>query len=152
MNLAKDHEKPFLGPAEKPRPGGSQTLLTLTGERATFEGKFDVADSIEIGCEVRGELSVGGTLIVDEHGVVKADVRTVGAVIRGSFEGNISATGDIEIASTGRVVGDIKTDSLVIAKGALFEGHVARRTKEEAPAPAATVLPIQIEEWRLSRQ
>jgi cytoskeletal protein CcmA (bactofilin family) len=36
------------------------------------------------------------------------------------------ATGNVEIASTGRVSGSIRTDSLVISKGGFFNGNVTK--------------------------
>ena len=81
------------------------TLLTVIGDTAKFEGKFEIADSIQIECEIGGELRVGGKLVIGEKGVVNANV---------------------EIAATGRVSGNIKTDSLVISKGGFFNGNVSK--------------------------
>ena len=126
-------------------------LLTITGQTAKLEGKFDIADSLQIECEVGGEVIVGGELVIGERGVVNADVQTVDAVIQGSYEGNMVATGNVEIAATGRVTGNIETDSLIISKGGFFNGNVVRksgpatrvpiyRTEERRPAAA---LPIE---------
>src|SRR5213593_1378722 len=106
--------------------GSAISLLTIVGESARIEGKFDIADSIEIECEIGGELSVGRKLVISEKGVVKANVKTVDAVIQGTYEGTMVATGEVEIASTGRVSGHIETDSLVIAKGGVFTGNVTK--------------------------
>src|SRR5213078_1624328 len=102
------------------------TLLTIAGDRAKVEGKFDISDSIQIECEVGGELNVAGRLVIGEKGVVTADVQTVDAVIMGLYEGNMVATGNVEIATTGRVSGNIRTDSLVISKGGFFNGNVVK--------------------------
>lgn len=102
------------------------TLLTVVGEHARIEGKFDITDSIQIECEVGGELMVGGKLVIGEKGIVNANVRTVDAIIMGQYEGNMVATGDVEIAETGRVTGNIQTDSLVIAKGGFFNGNITK--------------------------
>jgi cytoskeletal protein CcmA (bactofilin family) len=102
------------------------TLLTVVGETARMEGKFDIADSIQIECEVGGELRVGGKLVIGEKGVVNANVETVDAIILGHYDGNMTATGNVEIAATGRVSGNIKTDSLVISKGGFFNGNVSK--------------------------
>jgi cytoskeletal protein CcmA (bactofilin family) len=106
--------------------GHAITLLTIVGEHAKMEGKFDIADSIQIECEVGGELNVGGKLVIGEKGVVNANVQTVDAVIMGVYEGNMVATGNVEIATTGRVSGNIRTDSLVISKGGFFNGNVVK--------------------------
>jgi cytoskeletal protein CcmA (bactofilin family) len=126
----------MLGRKEAPRPeavaptnGHSANpipLLTVVGETAKMEGTFTIADSIHIECEVGGELRVGGKLVIGEKGVVNANVETVDAMIMGHYDGNMTATGDVEIAATGRVSGNIKTDSLVISKGGFFNGNVTK--------------------------
>jgi cytoskeletal protein CcmA (bactofilin family) len=105
-------------------------LLTIIGDTAKVEGKFEIADSIQIECEVGGELRVGGKLVIGEKGVVRANVETVDAIILGHYDGNMTATGNVEIAATGRVSGNIKTDSLVITKGGCFKGNVAKINDE----------------------
>jgi cytoskeletal protein CcmA (bactofilin family) len=104
----------------------SITLLTVVGEHARMEGKFDITDAIQIECEVGGELNVGGKLVIGEKGVVSANVQTVDAIIMGQYEGNMVATGNVEIAETGRVTGNITTDSLVISKGVFFNGNITK--------------------------
>lgn len=101
-------------------------LLTVMGASARLEGKFNITESIHIECEVAGEINVDGKLVIGDRGVVKADVHTTDAVIMGQYEGNMVATGNVEIASSGRVSGNIETDSLVISKGGFFNGQVVK--------------------------
>src|SRR3954469_21523008 len=110
----------------------SMTLLTVVGEQARFEGKFDITDSIQIECEIAGEMNVGGKLVIGEKGVVNANVHTVDAIIMGQYEGNMVATGNVEIAETGRVTGNITTDSLVISKGGFFNGNITKMNEANA--------------------
>ena len=109
---------------------GAVPLLTVVGDRARMEGKFDIADSIQVECEVGGELNVGGKLVIGEKGIVNANVQTVDAIIMGHYEGTMVATGNVEIAETGRVSGNITTDSLVISKGGFFNGNVTKMNGE----------------------
>jgi cytoskeletal protein CcmA (bactofilin family) len=130
----------MLGRKEAPKPAAAAlsngqganaiTLLTVVGETAKMEGKFQIADSIQIECEVGGELVVGGRLVIGEKGVVNANVQTVDAIIMGHYDGNMVATGNVEIAATGRVSGNIQTDSLVISKGGFFNGNVTKINEE----------------------
>ena len=79
-----------------PGNGGAPiTLLTIVGESAKIEGKFEIADSIQIECEVGGELTVGGKLVIGEKGIVNANVQTVDAIIMGHYGGNMIATGNV---------------------------------------------------------
>ena len=120
--------------SELPNADNPSPLLTVMGNDAKLEGKFDIADSIEIECEVGGELKVGGKLVIGHRGAVHADVQTVDAIIHGEYEGNMMATGSVEITPTGRVEGNLKTNSLVISKGGFFDGNVAKLKESEAEA------------------
>ena len=117
---------------DEPTPAAPTTLLGIVGQQSRVEGKFEVADSIEIECEIGGELTVGARLVIGEHGVVTADVHTVDAVIKGRYDGNMVATGNVEITATGRVSGNIETDSLVISQGGFFNGNVAKIREHDA--------------------
>lgn len=111
-------------------PAVPTTLLTITGNAAKLEGKFDITDSIQIECEIGGELKVGGKLVIGHRGAVHADVQTVDAIIHGEYEGNMVATGSVEITPTGRADGNIETNSLVISKGGFFNGNVTKLQKK----------------------
>jgi cytoskeletal protein CcmA (bactofilin family) len=117
-------------PSDMSKPSAI-TLLTVVGSQARIEGKFDITDSIQVECEIGGELTVGGKLVIGEQGTVHANVQTVDAIIMGQYEGNMVATGNVEIASTGRVSGNIQTDSLVIAKGGFFNGNITKMSDSE---------------------
>lgn len=123
--------KKDLGDQEISGKEESRTLLTIVGNKAKIEGKIDVSQSIEIGCEVVGEVIVNGQMVIQKEGVVSADVTTIDATIIGKFEGNMKGTGKIEITETGVVGGNIKTDSLVINEGGIFSGKVTRITEGE---------------------
>jgi cytoskeletal protein CcmA (bactofilin family) len=107
-----------------------RTLLTITGDSAVLDGKFKISQSIEIDCELKGKLTVDGKLTIQGNGLVSADVKTIEAEIIGKYEGNMEATGNVEIKETGIAVGNIKTDSLIINKGGVFSGNVTRMSEE----------------------
>ncbi len=109
-------------------------LLTVIGKGAKLEGKFDIADSIQIECEVRGHLKVGGKVVIGHRGFVRADVQTVDAIIHGQYEGSMVATGSVKVTPTGRVHGNIETNSLVISKGGVFNGNEVKLEESEAEA------------------
>ena len=88
----------------------------LTGD-ASFKGMMRVDGHLS------GRISsADGTLIVSTNGQVDADVEVATAKVYGTVRGNITATGLIELGRTARVTGNIRTPSLVIEGGALFEG------------------------------
>jgi cytoskeletal protein CcmA (bactofilin family) len=115
-----------------PSSDKKRTLLTITGDSAVLDGKFKISESIEIDCELKGKLTVDGKLTIQGNGFVNADVKTIEAEIIGKYEGNMEASGNVEIKETGIAVGNIKTDSLIINKGGIFSGNVTRMSEEQA--------------------
>ncbi len=111
------------------RNGVQKTLLTIKGSSAKIEGKLKISNSIEVDCEVIGELDVSGELIIQQSGYVDADVKTNEVVINGTYKGNMEATGNVQISETGKISGNIKADSLIIEKGGVFSGNVERMTE-----------------------
>jgi len=135
---------PWPPASENGKSGAPATLLSVAGHTARIEGKFDISESLHIECEIAGELTIGAQLVIGSRGVVTANVHTVDAVIRGEYEGNMIATGNIEITETGRVNGNLETDSFVIQKGGIFNGNVARRSGHaERPVPIHLIEPVQ---------
>jgi cytoskeletal protein CcmA (bactofilin family) len=114
------------GNSNNQRSDMQKTLLTIKGNSAKIEGKLIISNSIEIDCEITGELNVDGKLIIQPSGHVNADVKTTDAMINGVYEGNMEATGNVQITETGKSRGNIKTDSLIIEKGGVFAGNVER--------------------------
>jgi len=108
-----------------------KTLLTIKGDSAKIEGKLIISKYIEIDCEIHGELIVDGQLLIQQPGYVNADVKTINATITGVYEGTMEATGNVQITQSGKVSGDIKTDSLIIEKGGVFSGDVTRISNED---------------------
>jgi cytoskeletal protein CcmA (bactofilin family) len=114
--------------------GEQRTLLTIVGDSASMDGKFKISQAIEIDCELKGKLTVDGKITIQKNGNVNADVKTSEAEIIGRYEGNLEATGHVEIKETGVAMGNIKTDSLIINKGGIFSGNVTRMSEEQVSA------------------
>src|SRR2546425_13169777 len=74
------------------KPATPVPLLTVVGDHARMEGKFEIADSIQIECEVGGELNVGVKLVIGGKGGGQADGKTGGAGIIGRYAGQKEGT------------------------------------------------------------
>ncbi|MCD6419640.1 MAG: polymer-forming cytoskeletal protein, partial [Synergistetes bacterium] len=69
-------------------------------------------------------------VIIGGDGEVKADIFSKNVVIGGKVEGNIEAKDRLEVSSTGKLVGNIRANSLKIDEGAVFIGK-SEMLKEE---------------------
>jgi cytoskeletal protein CcmA (bactofilin family) len=77
-------------------------------------------------CLIRGRLSGGidarSLLVIDEEAVVDADINASRVVIRGQVKGNITALEKVELALTGKLLGNITTPEIQMETGCVFNG------------------------------
>ncbi|MBN1298444.1 MAG: polymer-forming cytoskeletal protein [Actinobacteria bacterium] len=99
--------------------------LTIIAEGVQIEGKIISQGSTRVDGIVNGEIISDKEFIVGKEGKIKATVRTANAIISGNFEGEMIASGEVEITSTGRFIGKLfqKEALLTISKGGLFKGE-----------------------------
>lgn len=129
-------------------PGHGATLPARSAEKpAAIAGGPARSTTIERGCEIEGNLSVPGPLVVLGDfrgsiecgdlvtvglvGSVQAGIRARSVVILGSVVGDVEARRDVILHAGARLHGDVKTPSLVIERGAFFNG----RTEMAPPLP-----------------
>jgi len=98
-------------------------LDTLVGNGTIFEGNLTSKESICVEGIVRGKIVCEGNVIVGEKGRVDADIFADTVLIGGEVNGNIVAKTKLEITTSGKLKGDIKTGSLIISEGVIFEGR-----------------------------
>lgn len=95
----------------------------FVGNNTHLTGDVSFKGMMRVDGRLSGRISsTDGTLIVSTNGVVEADVEVAAAKVYGTVRGNITATGTVELGRTARVTGNIRTPSLVIEGGALFDG------------------------------
>ena len=111
-------------------------LDTLIGNGTVFEGSLSSKESICVEGIVKGKIECDGSVIVGEKGRVDADVFADTVLLRGEVNGNIIAKTKLEITTSGKLRGDIKTGSLIIAEGVLFEGKCQMITEERNALPS----------------
>lgn len=96
---------------------------TLIGKKTSFEGVLNSSDTIRIDGKFRGEIKTNEDLMIGENAQVEALVEANSVLIEGSLNGNIVVKGKVELASTGKLYGDILVGNLVIMEGAIFNGN-----------------------------
>ena len=101
----------------------SLILNSLIGEGSEFRGEFKVKDLIRIDGYFKGNLITEGKVLVGKSGVVETDIQAGIVVVGGEVRGSIHAKERITLLSTGRVIGDIVTRSLIVEEGVVFEGR-----------------------------
>jgi cytoskeletal protein CcmA (bactofilin family) len=105
-------------------------LDTLIGNGTILEGTLTSRESICIEGTVRGKVLCEGSVIIGPKGRVDADIYAETVLVGGEVNGNIVSKSKLEITTDGKLHGDIKTGSLIVAEGVLFEGKCQMITDE----------------------
>ena len=98
-------------------------LNALLGAGSVFEGKLHFEGQVRIDGTFTGEITTTDMLVIGEGAKVSATVNCGSVEIKGDITGNISASESIVLRATARVQADIYAPSLVVDKGAVFEGN-----------------------------
>lgn len=108
---------------------------TLLGKGSEFEGKLSFEGQVRIDGKYSGQISTRDVLIVGEGAKVTAEISAGTVVIHGQVEGNIKATGLVELHPPARVKGSIETPALSVDKGVIFEGTSKMENLQKAAPP-----------------
>ena len=96
---------------------------TLVGRGSHFEGKMTFEGVVRVDGSFEGEIVSDDTLIIGEGAEVHASLDVATVVIYGAVYGNIRATNCVELHAPGRLIGNIISPSLVVERGAIFDGN-----------------------------
>src|SRR5262245_9206176 len=103
-------------------PPVEQKNHSVFGKGSRMNGTLKCEGGLRVDGEFEGQIETADTLVVGKEGHVRANAKVKRAVIGGRFEGNISATGKVELHSGCEMLGEVETPSLVIEEGVVFEG------------------------------
>ena len=96
---------------------------TVIGSGTMFEGVISSKENVCVEGVFKGKILSEGCVIIGETGKVEADIKADTIFMSGEVHGNMVAKTKLEITSHGKLRGNIKTGSLIIAEGVLFEGN-----------------------------
>jgi cytoskeletal protein CcmA (bactofilin family) len=98
-------------------------ISTILGKDTSLQGTLSFKKPLQIYGEFVGEIISDGFLLISEGANVKANIKAHTVIVGGTITGNVHATERLEMLSTGRVNGNIKTAKLQIADGVIFDGN-----------------------------
>jgi cytoskeletal protein CcmA (bactofilin family) len=111
---------------------------TVIGRSVTIHGEITGGEDLYLDGSVQGTLTLAGNrLTVGPNAHIVADLEVRDIVVYGRVEGNIKASGRVDLRQTAEVTGDILTSRLSIEEKASIRGRVDVGTS----APAAAAVP-----------
>jgi len=110
-----------------------EEIKAFLGQGAEFEGKLIFNGSVRIDGKFQGEIFGQGSLVVGQGAMVQAKIAVKSVYISGNVQGNIDVNDKINIHSTGRFSGDVRTPVFIMEEGAFFDGrsHMADVTEKK---------------------
>jgi cytoskeletal protein CcmA (bactofilin family) len=111
-----------------------------------LSGRLVIGRPVRVEGELRGEIESASTVVVAEGGAVEGPIRARTVEIHGAVAGDVAASREVVIHAGGRLHGDVETPSLVIERGAVFNGRTRmyrpeRELRADAPALPLAVVP-----------
>jgi cytoskeletal protein CcmA (bactofilin family) len=116
---------PGAGKATSSSPAVSANAPACVSQGIKIKGELTGSEDLFIDGTVDGKVTLtNSTLTVGPNAAVKADITARELVVRGRAEGKFTASERVQIWSTARVEGDIKTERLSIEDGAQVRGKL----------------------------
>lgn len=100
------------------------------GKGMSIEGRLTFEETVRIDGSFKGEISATGTLVIGDGGHVEGEIKTGSAIITGTVNGNLEASTRVELRGQAKFTGEIKTPTLIIDEGAVFDGNCVMIKKE----------------------
>ncbi len=101
-----------------------QVISTLISEGCILDGNLKAPAYVRIDGQITGDVIVDEGLILGEKALIRGNVVTKEMIVYGNIYGNIH-TYSLEIRSTGRIAGDIKTEILQVETGGSHNGKLS---------------------------
>jgi cytoskeletal protein CcmA (bactofilin family) len=142
---AKDYAAPIPAreeiPVYTPAPEPIQPIhpmkpeTTVLSAETEFKGDLGFSGDLHLNGRLEGSVRAeDGTLTVGEDALVKAEIHGQDVVVYGKVQGNITATGRLELRGQAQVYGDVRAAKFLIEENALFTGrseYLGERTDEK---------------------
>ena len=108
-------------------------------EGTQIQGNIHSPGDIRIDGHVKGNLSVGGKLVVGPTGAVDGEVRAQEASLAGRVLGKLEIKGLTSLLQSANVQADLNTGQLAVESGAQFTGTCVMANRKTTATPADAV-------------
>lgn len=95
------------------------------GKSVQIKGELTGSEDLYLDGSIEGTVDLRDhSLIIGPNGKIKAAISARDLVVHGRVEGNITATGRVELRKSCTLIGDVSTQRIVIEDGAFFKGAI----------------------------
>lgn len=94
----------------------------------------DAGAVLHVDGPTEGSIQYSGTVCVGPLGAVVGDVHATTVIVAGAVSGSIHAAQALRIAATAKIVGDMLTPRIAVARGAQLRGNIMMRAGGALPS------------------
>ncbi len=124
----------------------AENAAARIGKSVMIRGEVKGSEELFVDGQVEGTISLSECrLTIGPNAVLTADLAARDVLVMGNVQGNIVATGRVELRAGSQVNGDIRASRLAIEDNAVFRGKVdltQAATKTTESVKAAENLPL----------
>ena len=110
-------------------------IKAYMGEATVFNGSLNFDGTVRIDGKFEGKVITEDTLIIGETGHLMAEISAGTVICMGRVEGTIVASKKVEIHSTSKILGNIKSPAIDIELGGILDGNCDMTGKETKIIP-----------------
>jgi len=101
-----------------------QSISTLVSEGCIIDGDLKAPAFARIDGQITGNVMIDEGLILGEKGSIQGNVVTKEMIVYGTVNGNLQVT-SLHIKASGKVMGEIRTQTLEVENGAVYDGTLS---------------------------
>jgi cytoskeletal protein CcmA (bactofilin family) len=120
--LDSNKRPPLPSDSRAGQAAGAKSTTVLTAD-CEFKGALAFSGELQLHGRLEGTIeSEGGTLTIGEEAMIKAEIKVNDVLIYGKVQGNVYATGRVELRGKAEVYGDLHCNRLAMDDGVVFVG------------------------------
>ncbi len=100
----------------------------------TFSGNIDTLGGVRVDGAVKGNVKAGGDITIGADGAIEGSVTGINVNIAGRINGNLTASGAVQMLSGAKLTGNLSASSFAIEQGAYYSGKCSITDGQEQQA------------------
>ena len=116
-----------------------QGTPTVVGNDSHFVGEITGSAPVIVLGAVEGRCALEHVLTIESSGSWTGTIQALDVIVNGCVEGDVQASGKLEVGAEGEIKGNVSAGFLAIASGAVIEGDIKMTSNKQ---------PVHFEEKR----
>lgn len=115
-------------------------VVSIVGPGMKIVGDCESDGTIRVEGSVEGSVKAAKSVVIGTEGIVIGDIVTQDAIVAGRVQGSVTAESRVELQSTCRIQGDIRSRRVKLDEGGQVDGqlHMGAQVQQRVDERAST--------------